>query len=113
MGKACIPHVIPDFNQVLKPLRAGFSPHGSFPFLLISWLRLWCLGPDTRTRKEFRNRGIEAVMFAKCSVHQSGFKRMRPPDLDDNPPVQRLVELLRKTVQTLRIYQQDLPTSTA
>jgi len=111
---------VPDFNQVLKPLRGRLlTPRviSVLPYLLgwkmPSQARVVTLG----TRKEFRNRGIEAVMFAKVLQFslQSGFKRYEASwILEDNMPVQRLVELFGgKPSKRYRIYQQDLPTFTA
>jgi len=106
---------LPDFNQAFQPLRGRvLTPRllGALPYLL-GWkvpsvCRVIILGVNAR----YRGRGIEAAMLAEGlrTGFKLGFRSVEASwILEDNTPVQRLIELFGgKAYKTYRIYQRWL-----
>ena len=87
----------PDYNEVLKRLNGRLFPFGFLKFLYykrqIQNLRLIIMG----VIKEYRNKGIEAVMYYKGLTYavQKGYKRCELSwILDDNIATQRTAEMM-------------------
>ena len=106
---------LPDANEVLHPLRGRLLSPGlgrALPYLL-GWrqprlFRLMALG----TRVEFRQRGLEAMMFAETlrKARQLGFVGCEASwILEDNEPVIRLLGAFSaRAYKTYRIYARAL-----
>ena len=103
---------LPDANEILQPLRGRLVSPGLFRALpyLLGWrqpklFRLVALG----TRDRFRNRGLEAMMFAETlrRARQAGFIGCEASwILEDNQPVMRLLEAFSaKPYKTYRLYE--------
>ncbi|MBI5767205.1 MAG: N-acetyltransferase [Verrucomicrobia bacterium] len=102
---------VPDANEILRPLRGRMLSPGlvkALPYLL-GWkqprlLRVVALG----TRREFRRRGLEAMMFAESlrKAHALGFAGAEASwILEDNVPLLRLLEAFSaKPYKTYRVY---------
>jgi GNAT superfamily N-acetyltransferase len=87
----------PDYNEVLKRLNGRLFPFGFLKFLYykgrINNLRLIIMG----VIKEYRNKGIEAVMYYKGLIYAAskGYKRCELSwILDDNIATQRTAEMM-------------------
>jgi GNAT superfamily N-acetyltransferase len=103
---------VPDANEILRPLRGRmFSPGlvKALPYL-IGWkqprlLRVVALG----TRREFRRRGLEAMMFAETlrKARELGFVGAEASwILEDNVPLLRLLEAFAANpYKTYRVYE--------
>ncbi len=104
--------LVPDYNPVLKKMNARLNPVSIVKALYYSRkikdLRLMLLG----TKKEFRNRGVEALMFSKGfgPVRKGGYKRVEFSwILEDNLPVQKMVEVFGGRIyKRYRVYEQSL-----
>jgi len=104
--------LLPDANEIIKPLRGSMFSRGLFRALpyLMGWrvpriMRLVALG----TRAAYRGRGLEAVMFSEALAcgRALGFQRCEPSwVLEDNQAVHRLVEVFQGRVyKRYRIYE--------
>lgn len=106
---------LPDANEIIRPLRGRLLSPGllrAVPYL-VGWrkprlFRLVALG----TRREFRQRGVEAVMFAETlrAARQAGFAGCEASwVLEDNAPVIRLLGAFSaRPYKTYRIYSKSL-----
>ena len=103
---------MPDFNQAIKPLKGRLSTPRLVAFLpyLLGWkvpntCRVITLG----VKSKFHGRGIESAMLAQGlrTGFKLGFRSIEASwILEDNIPVQRLIELFGgKPYKTYRIYQ--------
>lgn len=106
---------LPDANEFLQPMRGRLLSPGLFRALpyLLGWkrprqFRLIALG----VRAPFRQRGIEAAMFARTlrAAMQLGFQGCEASwVLEDNQPVQRLLEAFSaRRYKTYRLYERSL-----
>jgi len=105
---------VPDFNQVLKHMNGRVNPvtiaKAFWYSRKISDLRLLLLG----IRKEYRNKGVDALMFRKGFeglVKKGGqYKRVEFSwILEDNVPVQLLIEMFGgKLYKRYRIYERKI-----
>lgn len=107
---------LPDFNQVLQPLRGRLLSPGllrAAPYLL-GWkrpdiLRIVALG----VRHELQGRGIESAMLAHTlsACRREGFQECEASwTLEDNLPVHRLAELFGgRHNKTWRLYTYPVP----
>ena len=106
---------LPDFNEVLKPLRGRLLTSrlfGALPYVfgkkLPDNLRVVTLG----VKKEFRHRGIEAVMLAECmkTSLRLGFREAEASwVLEDNVMMRRLLEPFGgKVYKTYRVYEREV-----
>lgn len=103
---------LPDANEIIQPLRGRMLSPGllrAMPYLL-GWrqpklFRLVALG----TRERFRNRGVEAMMFAETlrRARQTGFIGCEASwILEDNEPVLRLLAAFSgRPYKTYRLYE--------
>jgi GNAT superfamily N-acetyltransferase len=102
---------VPDANEIIQPLRGRMLSPGLLKALpyLVGWretrlFRVIALG----TRREFRGRGIESVMFAETlrKARQLGFVGCEGSwILEDNVPVRRLLEAFSAVpYKTYRVY---------
>lgn len=107
--------IVPDANEFLKPLRGRLLSPGLFkalPYILgkrcPKIMRLIALG----TRREFRGRGLEAVMFYESLERgkKLGFEACEASwVLEDNVPVRRLIEVFNgKPYKTYRVYERPV-----
>ena len=104
--------LLPDFNFVLKHMNGKVNPITIAKALYYSRkikdLRLLLLG----IKAEYRNRGVDALIFREGfkGVKKGGYKRVEFSwILEDNIPVQRLVEMLGSTLyKKFRIYEKNL-----
>jgi GNAT superfamily N-acetyltransferase len=106
---------VPDANEILRPLRGRMLSPGllrALPYLL-GWgrprlFRVVALG----TRREFRRRGLEAVMFAETlrKARELGFAGAEASwILEDNVPLLRLLGAFSaRPYKTYRIYERPL-----
>jgi len=104
--------LVPDFNFVLKKMDAKLNPLTIAKALYYSRrikdLRVMLLG----VKKEFRNKGVEALMF------REGFKPVKKGNyrriefswiLEDNIPVQRTIDTIgARLYKKYRIYEKKL-----
>jgi hypothetical protein len=104
--------MLPDFNLVLKQMKGSLNPISIIKSFLYSKkikdLRMLLLG----IKYEYRNRGIDALLFREGfrGVKQGGYHRVEFSwILEDNIPVQRLVEMIGgKLYKKYRIYEARL-----
>jgi hypothetical protein len=104
--------LVPDFNFVLKHMNARVNPLTLAKALYYSKkiedLRVMLLG----IKKEFRNKGVEALMFREGfkPIKKGRFKRVEFSwILEDNIPVQRTIDTIGgKLYKKYRIYQKTL-----
>ena len=106
---------VPDANEIIQPLRGRLLSPGllrALPYL-IGWrqprlFRVIALG----TRREFRRRGLEAMMFAETvrKARQLGFIGCEGSwILEDNVPVRRLLAAFSGvTYKTYRVYERSV-----
>jgi hypothetical protein len=103
---------LPDYNEAMKPLKGKLLTPKLFGFLayLLGWkrpkmVRLITLG----IKKKYRNRGIDAVMFAESlkAMLKAGYQSCEISwILEDNVMVQRPIDLFEgKVYKTYRIYE--------
>jgi hypothetical protein len=104
--------LVPDFNSVLKHMKGKIGPVSLVKALYyskkIKELRVMLLG----VQKEFRNKGVEALMF------REGFKPIKRGNyekvefswiLEDNIPVQRTIEMIGgRLYKKYRVYEKAL-----
>lgn len=104
--------IVPDFNFVLRKMNGRLNPLTIAKALYYSReirdLRVMLLG----IKKEFRNKGVEALMF------REGFKPIKKGNyrrvefswiLEDNIPVQRTIDMIGgRLYKKYRIYQKTL-----
>lgn len=106
---------LPDYNEGMKPLNGRLLTPKLFGFLayLLGWKkpkmgRLITLG----IKKGYRNRGIDAVMFAESlkACLRAGFREVEVSwILEDNFMVQRPIRLFDgKVYKTYRIYEKPV-----
>ncbi len=108
----CFMGLVPDFNPVLKKMNARLNPVSIVKALYYSRkirdLRLMLLG----TKKEFRNRGVEALMLSRghAAVRKGGYRRIEFSwILEDNIPIQNIIEIFGgKLYKKYRIYEKPL-----
>jgi len=103
---------LPDYNQLLKPLKGKLYPFGIFYLLLnkkkVTAGRLLTLG----LIKEYRNTGIEALFYLK--MWEAGKKKGYLEGelswiLEDNMPMRNGIEKVGgKVYKTYRIYRKNL-----
>lgn len=102
---------VPDANEIIQPLRGRLLSPGLFKALpyLVGWrqprlFRVIALG----TRRAFRRRGLEAMMFAETirKARQIGFVGCEGSwILEDNVPVRRLLAAFSGVpYKTYRVY---------
>lgn len=102
---------VPDANEIIQPLRGRLVSPGLLKALpyLVGWretrlFRVIALG----TRREFRRRGLEAMMFAETlrKAGQLGFVGCEGSwILEDNVPVRRLLAAFSAVpYKTYRVY---------
>ncbi len=104
--------LLPDFNYVLKHMKGKLNPLTILKALYYSKkikdLRMLLLG----IKKEYRNKGVDAVLFREGfkGVKKGGYKRVEFSwVLEDNIPVQRLVEMIDgRLYKQYRIYEKRL-----
>ncbi|HMK49685.1 MAG TPA: hypothetical protein VK435_06515 [Thermodesulfovibrionales bacterium] len=104
--------LLPDFNFVLKHMNGRLNPLTIVKALYYSKkikdLRMLLLG----TKAEYRNRGVDALLFREAfkGVKRGGYKRVDFSwILEDNIPVQRLVEMIGgRLYKKYRIYEKEL-----
>lgn len=109
--------LLPDFNQVLRRMQGSLNPLSIVKALYyqrrITDLRLLLLG----IKREYRHRGVDALLFREGfkGILKGGYKRVEFSwILEDNIPVQRLVEMIgARLYKRYRIYEmrinQELP----
>lgn len=106
---------VPDANEIIRPLRGRLLSPGLWRALpyLAGWrqprlFRVVALG----TRREFRRRGLEAMMFAETlrRAREKGFGGCEASwILEDNRPVRRLLEAFSaEPYKTYRIYERPV-----
>ncbi len=104
--------LLPDFNFVLKHMKGSTNPLSIMKALYYSKkikdLRLLLLG----TKAEYRNKGVDALLFREAfkGVKKGAYKRVEFSwILEDNIPVQRLVEMIGgRLYKKYRIYEKRL-----
>jgi GNAT superfamily N-acetyltransferase len=104
--------LLPDFNFALKHMKGKMDPASIMKALYYSKkirdLRLLLLG----IKAEFRNKGVDALLFREGfkGVRKGGYKRVEFSwVLEDNIPVQRLVEMIGgRLYKKYRIYEKKL-----
>jgi len=104
--------MVPDFNFVLKKMNAKLNPITIAKALYYSRkvkdLRVMLLG----IKKEYRNKGVEALMFREGfpPIKKGNYKRVEFSwILEDNIPVQRTIELFGgRLYKKYRIYEKAL-----
>jgi hypothetical protein len=104
--------LLPDYNFVLKHMKGSVNPLSIMKALYYSKkikdLRMLLLG----TKAEYRNKGADAIMFREAfkGVKKGGYKRVDFSwILEDNIPVQRLVEMVGgRLYKKFRIYEKKL-----
>lgn len=104
--------LLPDFNQVLRRMKGRLNPLTILKALYyskrITDLRLLLLG----IKREYRHRGVDALLFREGfkAVRKRGYKRVEFSwILEDNIPVQRLVEMIGgRLYKRYRIYEQEI-----
>ena len=106
---------LPDYNEALKPLAGRLFTTklvGLLPYVfgrkVPTNLRVVTLG----VKKQFRHRGIEAVMLAEClkTSLRLGFRQAEASwILEDNVMMRRLLEPFGgKVYKTYRIYEREV-----
>ncbi len=103
---------VPDFNLVLRHMRGRFNPislaKAFYYSKKIDSLRLLLLG----VKKEFRNKGVDALMFRETTKNLKGTKYKSIEFswiLEDNLPAIRLVEIVKSELyKTFRVYEKAL-----
>ncbi|MGH9443178.1 MAG: hypothetical protein ACRD16_12990 [Thermoanaerobaculia bacterium] len=106
---------LPDYNEAMKPLKGRLLTPKIFGFLayLLGWkkpkmTRLITLG----IKKGYRNRGIDAVMFAESlkAMLKAGYESCEISwILEDNVMVQRPIDLFDgKVYKRYRIYEKGV-----
>ena len=104
--------MLPDFNFVLKQMKGKMNPVSILKALYYSRkikdLRLLLLG----IKAEYRNKGVDALLFREGfkGIKKGGYKRVEFSwILEDNIPVQRLVEMIGgRLYKKYRIYEKRL-----
>ncbi len=104
--------LLPDFNVALKQMKGKLNPLSLIKAFVFSRrikdLRMLLLG----IKKEYRNRGVDALLFREGfkGVKRGGYRRVEFSwILEDNIPVQRLVEMIGgKLYKKYRIYEKYL-----
>jgi hypothetical protein len=104
--------MLPDFNFVLKKMEGKLNPLTLVKAIYYSKkirdLRLLLLG----IRSGYRNKGVDALLFREGfkGVKKGGYKRVEFSwILEDNIPVQRLVEMIGgRLYKKYRIYEKRL-----
>jgi hypothetical protein len=104
--------LLPDFNLVLRHMKGKMGLVSIFKALYYSKkirdLRLLLLG----IKAEFRNKGVDALLFREGfkGVRKGGYQRVEFSwILEDNIPVQRLVEMIGgRPYKKYRIYEKRL-----
>ena len=104
--------LLPDFNLVLKHMKGRVNPITIAKALYYSRkikdLRLLLLG----IKAEYRNKGVDALIFREGfkGVRKGGYRRVEFSwILEDNIPVQRLVEMTgAKLYKKFRVYEKKL-----
>lgn len=104
--------LLPDFNLVLRRMKGRLTPVTILKALyyskMIKDLRLLLLG----IKKYYRHRGVDALLFREGfkAVRKGGYKRVEFSwILEDNIPVQRLVEMIgSRLYKRYRIYEQAI-----
>ena len=104
--------LLPDFNFVLKRMNGKVNPFSIMKALYYSKkikdLRMLLLG----TKAEYRKRGVDALLFREAfkGVKRGGYKRVEFSwILEDNIPVQRLVEMIGgRLYKKYRIYEKQI-----
>jgi hypothetical protein len=104
--------LLPDFNVVLRKMRGRINPVTIVKALYYSKkirdLRLLLLG----IKREHRLRGLDALLFREGfkGVRKGGYRRVEFSwVLEDNLPVQRLVEMIEgRLYKKYRIYEKPL-----
>ncbi len=104
--------MLPDFNVVLKQMKGKLNPISIIKSFLYSRkiedLRMLLLG----IRHEYRNKGVDALLFREGfkGVKRGGYQRVEFSwILEDNIPVQRLVEMIGgRLYKKYRIYEKRL-----
>jgi hypothetical protein len=104
--------LLPDFNHVFRKMQGKFNPltiaKALYHARKIKDLRLLLLG----IKKEYRLRGLDALLFREGfkGVRKGGYRRVEFSwILEDNLPVQRLVEMIGgRLYKKYRIYEKPL-----
>lgn len=104
--------LLPDFNLVLRRMKGRLTPVTILKALyyskMIKDLRLLLLG----IKRDYRHRGVDALLFREGfkAVRKGGYKRVEFSwILEDNIPVQRLVEMIgSRLYKRYRIYEQAI-----
>ncbi|MFZ6016450.1 MAG: N-acetyltransferase [Nitrospirota bacterium] len=104
--------LLPDFNFILKHMKGKLNPitiaKAIYYSKKIKDLRLLLLG----IKAEYRNKGVDALLFREGfkGVKKGGYKRVEFSwILEDNIPVQRLVEMIGgRLYKRYRIYEKRL-----
>lgn len=104
--------LLPDFNHVLRHMKGRLNPLTVLKTLYysrqISDLRLLLLG----IKKEYRNRGVDALLFREGfkGVRGGGYSRVEFSwILEDNIAVQRLVEMIGgRLYKRYRVYEKEI-----
>jgi GNAT superfamily N-acetyltransferase len=102
--------LVPDFNFVLKHMSGRMNPVSIAKAIYYSRkiqdLRTMLLG----VKKEFRNKGVEALLFREGFETAKKFRRVEFSwILEDNIPVQRTIEMLgAELYKKYRIYEKKL-----
>jgi GNAT superfamily N-acetyltransferase len=104
--------LIPDFNYVLKHMNGRVNPvtilKAVYYSRKIKDLRMLLLG----VKKDYRLKGVDALLFREGfkGVKKGGYRRVEFSwILEDNLPVQRLVEMIGgKLYKKYRIYEKAL-----
>ncbi len=104
--------LLPDFNFVLKHMNGKINPVSIMKALYYSKkikdLRLLLLG----IKKEYRTKGVDALLFREGfkGIKKGGYRRVEFSwILEDNLPVQRLVEMMGgRLYKKYRIYEKRL-----
>ena len=102
--------LVPDFNFVLKYMGGKMNPVSIVKAVYYSRkikdLRTMLLG----VKKEFRNKGVEALLFREGFEPVKKYRRVEFSwILEDNIPVQRTIEMLGgELYKKYRIYEKKL-----
>jgi len=104
--------LLPDFNFVLSHMKGKVNPFSIIKALYYSKkikdLRMLLLG----TKAEYRKKGVDALLFREAfkGVKRGGYKRVEFSwILEDNIPVQRLVEMIGgRLYKKYRIYEKQI-----
>ncbi|MHB8880338.1 MAG: N-acetyltransferase [Thermodesulfovibrionales bacterium] len=104
--------MVPDFNFVLQQMKGSLNPvslaKAFYYSRKIKDLRVMLLG----VKKEYRNKGIEALLFREGfkPIKKGGYERVEFSwILEDNLPVQRTIETMEgRLYKKYRIYEKPL-----